>query len=302
MRIAISGGTGFLGRPLVQRLSAAGHECLVLTRHPLAQRSLPHGATPVEFVAGRPLPAERIAGAEAVIHLAGETVGVRWNDEVKRRIRDSRVQGTLELAKAAREAGTVRHFISASAVGFYGNDRGAEALTEESAPGHDFLAEVCREWEAAARTAAEGSDRIRVVTPRIGVVLHPEGGALRQMLTPIKLGVGGRLGTGAQYVSWIHREDLLGLFVFLLEAKDLHGPINATAPKPVTNAELTRAIARKLRRPAIVPVPSLALRALFGEMAENLLGGQRVIPQRAQEAGFTFRFPTLAAALDDLLG
>lgn len=290
MKVAISGGTGFVGRALVQALCARGDECVVFSRDPASAR-LPQGAIAEKLDEAEPLPPERLHGADAVVNLAGESVATRWTAEVKRRIKTSRVATTLSLVQAAQTAGTVKRFVSASAVGYYGNDRGAVPLTESSSPGSDYLAEVCHAWESAANTAS--TSEMRVVLLRIGVVLHPEGGALEKMLTPIRLGVGGRIASGKQYVSWIHRDDLVSMILFALENDAVQGPINATAPEPVTNAELTLALAKKLRRPAIFPVPAFALRALFGEMADNITGGQRVLPHRAEELGFTFRYPRL---------
>ena len=198
----------------------------------------------------------------------------------------------------AREAGTVRTFVSASAIGYYG-DRGAEPLTEASAPGDDFLARLCREWEEAARPAADGG--MRSVILRIGVVLHPEGGALGKMLPLFRAGLGGRFGSGEQYMSWVHRGDVVRLIRFVLENEHVSGPFNATAPEPVTNRAFTRALARSLGRPALLPVPAFALRAAMGEMASTVLGGQRVLPERALKSGFTFEYPALDQALSDLL-
>lgn len=298
MKIAVSGGTGFIGRPLVHRLRAAGHEILLLSRHP--ERIVRgDGLEATSFDAERPLDPRALRGAEAIIHLAGEPFLARWTADSKRRIRESRVAGTRVLVDAAREAGTVRTLLSASGVGYYG-DRGAEVLTESSSPGDDFLAQVCRDWEAAALQAAEAG--IRTVTLRSGVVLHPEGGALRKMLPFFRLGLGGRVGSGAQYMSWIHRQDAVDLAFHALRTPSLSGPLNVTAPQPVTNAELTRKLATALKRPAFARVPMIALRVAFGEMSRIVLTGQRVLPQRAIQSGYTFRFSDLDVALRDLLG
>ncbi|MGA9520040.1 MAG: TIGR01777 family oxidoreductase [Myxococcaceae bacterium] len=277
MKIAIAGGTGFIGRALVQTLANAGHEVVVLPRQRDALRAL---------------------SPDAVVNLAGENLAQRWTPEAKQRIVESRVEGTQRLVSLALEAGTVRTFVSASAIGYYGN-RGAEPLTEASAPGDDFLARLCRQWEEATRPAGDGG--MRTVILRIGVVLHPEGGALRKMLPLFRAGLGGPFGSGEQYMSWIHRGDVVRLIQFALERGDVSGPFNATAPAPVTNRAFTRALAGALRRPALLPVPSFALRAALGEMANTVLGGARVLPERALNAGFTFEYPALEQALGNLL-
>ncbi len=293
MRITVTGGTGFIGRRLVTKLLADGH-----TLHLLGRRA--HGGvrfTDWDAGAGAP-PAEAFAGTEAVIHLAGEPVAQRWTAEARRKIRDSRVQGTESLVRVLSTLGTrPACLVSASAIGIYGT-RGEEVLTESSPPGQGFLAEVCREWEeSAGRAEALG---IRVVRVRIGVVLGKSGGALARMLPPFKRGVGGRLSSGRQWMSWIHLDDLVDLIRFSLTAP-MSGPVNATAPNPVSNTEFTRVLAGTLHRPAMFPVPALALKAIFGEMAEVLLSSQRVMPQAAQSAGFRFHYPELAGALKNLL-
>ncbi len=277
MKIAIAGGTGFVGRALVQMLAQAGHEGVVLSRQRDELRTL---------------------AADAVVNLAGENLAQRWTSEARRRIVESRVDETRRLVELAAQSGTVRTFVCASAIGYYG-DRGAEPLTESSAPGDDFLARLCRQWEDAARTAVERGMRTSVL--RIGVVLHPEGGALRKMLPLFRAGLGGRFGSGEQYMSWIHRGDLVRMLQFAVENDEVEGPLNATAPEPVTNRAFTRALAKALRRPAVFPVPSFALRLALGEMASTVLGSQRVLPERAQQAGFTFEHPTLEEALNHLL-
>lgn len=279
MRIAVTGAGGFIGGALVRCLSQDGHSTVVVPR-------------------GRPDPA-LLEGAGAVVHLAGEPVAQRWTPAAKQRIRASRAEGTLHLVEAiASLASAPATLVSASAIGFYGS-RGDEVLTETSSPGADFLASVCAEWEsAAARAAGSG---VRVVSLRIGMVLGPHGGALAKMLLPFRLGLGGRLGSGRQWMSWIHVDDLVALIRFALDERSLMGPVNATAPEPVTNAEFTRELGRALGRPAVLPVPAFALRLLFGEMSEVLLSSQRVAPAAAQAAGFAFRHPRLAPALRNLL-
>lgn len=300
MKVAVTGATGFLGPSLVQGLLEAGHQVHVLVRNPEhALSRLPAGVTGAAFRAGEPLAPEALAGAQAVIHLAGEPINQRWTREAKQRIRDSRVLGTRAVVEAMRAAGTVQRFVSGSAIGYYGGEHGAEPLTEESSPGGDFLAEVCKGWEAEAASAHEFG--VRTTVTRMGVVLHPEGGVLHSMLPPFRMGAGGRVGSGKQYVSWIHRADAIAALCFLLEHPELEGPVNVTAPEPITNAELAHALGTVLGRPSVMHVPGFMLKAALGEMAMVALEGQRVLPRRLTEAGFTFRFPRLEEALKELL-
>jgi hypothetical protein len=278
MNIAISGASGFIGRHLMKSLAAAGHAPRALSRH-----------AP---------PAESLRAADVVIHLAGEPIAQRWTAQAKRRIGESRVAGTRHLVEAL--AGLPRRpeaLICASAIGYYGS-RGDEILTESSAPGSGFLPELCVAWESEAQ-AAEALG-MRVVRMRTGLVLDARGGALQRMLPPFRMALGGRLGSGRQWMSWIHLEDLARLFQFAVE-NPVRGPLNGVAPDPVINSDFTRELARALRRPALFPVPEFALRLLFGEMADVLLSSQRVAPRAAQAAGFRFRFPQLAPALASLL-
>ena len=278
MTISISGASGFIGRHLMKSLAQAGHSLRALSRH-----------AP---------PAESLREADAIIHLAGEPVAQRWTAAAKQRILDSRVVGTRNLVEAlGRLTRRPETLICASAIGYYGS-RGDEVLTESSAPGSGFLPEVCVAWEREAQ-AAEAFG-IRVVRVRTGVVLDANGGALVRMLPPFRMGVGGRLGSGRQWMSWIHLEDLAALFQFAVESQ-VRGPLNAVAPNPVTNSDFTRELAHALRRPAVFPVPEFALKMLFGEMADVLLASQRVAPAAAEAAGFRFRFPQLAPALESLL-
>jgi hypothetical protein len=275
MNIGISGASGFIGRQLMRSLAQAGHSLDALSRH----------ASPAE--------------SDVVIHLAGEPVAQRWTAKAKQRIRESRVVGTRNLVEAlAKLPRRPEALICASAIGYYGS-RGDEILTESSAPGSGFLPGVCVAWEREAQ-AAEALG-IRVVRVRTGLVLAADGGALQRMLPPFRMGVGGRLGSGRQWTSWIHLEDLTALFQFAVESQ-VRGPLNAVAPHAVTNSDFTRELARALRRPAMFPVPEFALRLLFGEMADVLLASQRVTPAVAEAAGFRFRFPQLAPALEGLLG
>ena len=297
MNITISGASGFIGRHLLKSLAKAGHSLQVLSRH--AGGNLPAG---VRISAWDPLqgppPAESLRETDAIIHLAGEPVAQRWTAEAKQRIRESRVTGTRNLVEAlATLTRRPEALICASAIGYYGS-RGDEILTESSAPGSGFLPELCVAWEREAQ-AAEAFG-MRVVRVRIGLVLDAGGGALPRMLPPFRMGVGGRLGSGRQWMSWIHLEDLAALFQFAVESQ-VRGPLNGVAPHAVTNSDFTRELARALGRPAVFPIPGFVLRLLFGEMADVLLASQRVTPGAAEAAGFRFRFPQLAPALAGLL-
>ena len=297
MNITISGASGFIGRRLLKVLGAGGHRLHILSRH--AGTNMPPGVrlSVWDPMKGRP-PAESLENADAVVHLAGEPVAQRWTAEAKRRIRDSRVLGTGHLIEALtalpRRPGVL---VSASAVGYYGS-RGEEVLDESAPPGTGFLAEVCAAWEQEAQAAAALG--MRVVLIRIGVVLDPKGGALARMLLPYRLGIGGKLASGQQWMSWIHLADQAEMFRFALE-NPVSGAWNGVAPAAVINREFTRELAQALRRPAFFPVPKLALQALFGEMSVVLLESQHVVPRAAQAAGFRFRFPQLGPALADLL-
>ncbi len=248
-----------------------------------------------------PVSPTAVSGFDAVVHLAGESVVGRWTEEKRRAIRESRVEGTRNLATAlAHCEAKPRVLVCASAVGFYGN-RGDEPLREESPAGQGFLPEVCREWEDASRIAAEAG--IRTVNVRIGLVLSPKGGALGNMLKPFKLGLGGRIGSGQQWWSWIHVDDIVGGIQHAMGTDSLSGPVNFVAPNPVRNAEFTKVLASVLRRPAFFPVPEFALRLAFGKMAaeELLLASQRVEPGKLNASGYTFRFRELRAALENLV-
>jgi uncharacterized protein (TIGR01777 family) len=294
MNITLTGASGFIGQALVARLRAEGH-----TLRALGRRTVP-GLPTTLWDGLAPAPAEALAGADAIVHLAGEPVAQRWDAAVKRRIRDSRVISTRQLVSALGQlAPRPAVLVCASAIGYYGS-RGDERLSETSPPGHGFLEDVCVEWEREADAAAALG--LRVVKIRIGIVLGAQGGALRQMLPPFRLGLGGPLGGGRQWMSWIHLDDLVELFRFALERPDVSGALNGTAPHPVTNSEFTRELARAVRRPALFPVPALALRLLYGEMARILLASQRVLPEAALGAGFGFRYPELRPALAQILG
>ncbi len=293
MNVTLTGATGFLGRHIVAALLEAGHHPRILTRTPPA--NLPPG---VDFSLWPSDTGEGLHSADAVIHLMGEPVAQRWSAEVKTRIRSSRVDGTRRLAEALDSIpDKPQVVVSASAIGYYG-ERGDETLTESSPPGQGFLADVCVEWEKSADLLEALG--IRVVKIRIGLVLGKDGGALDKMLPPFRLGIGGKLGSGRQWMSWIHIDDLAALFRFALENPAVAGPVNATAPNPVTNAEFTRELAHALHRPALFPVPAFALHVLYGEMAGMILASQRVLPEAAESAGYVFRHPDLPAALASL--
>jgi uncharacterized protein (TIGR01777 family) len=304
VRVAVSGASGLIGRALVRALSERGEQVTVLSRDPdAARRNLPMAA---QWTAWQPereaAPTSALVGCHAVVHLAGEPIAKRWSAKAKRSIRESRVLGTENLVAGLRAC--PRHerprvLVSGSAIGYYGA-HGQEPIDEEAPPGEDFLAAVCVAWEAAARRAEELG--LRVVRLRTGVVLDPAGGALGKMLPPFKLGVGGPVAGGAQYVSWIHTEDLVGIVLAALGDERWQGPVNATAPEPATNAELSKALGRVLRRPAAMPVPALALRALYGAMAQIVTTGARVLPAKALVLGYRFAHPSLEEALRSALG
>jgi len=299
MRALVTGATGFVGRRLLEHLDRP----VVLTRD-TRRASATLGARAGRIVAWNPLagpaPAEAFEGVDAVFHLAGESVAeARWSAAQKRRILESRTVGTRHLV-AGLSACAARPpvLVSASAVGFYGN-RGDDELTEAEGPGHDFLADVCVAWEKEAEAARDLG--MRVVAARTGIVLGAGGGALQRMLLPFKLGAGGPLGSGRQWMPWIHVTDLARLYLHAAATSTLVGPMNAVAPNPVRNVEFTKALARQLRRPAFLPAPYFGLRLAFGEFAKVLFDSQRVVPRAALESGFRFHYPDLAGALADIL-
>ncbi len=296
MHIAVTGSRGLIGSALVPHLTDAGHRVTRLVRETGTPGTIAWDtARGVEDLA-------QLEGVDAVVHLAGESLaGGRWTAERKAEIRRSRVEGTERLCESlAMVPRPPRVVVSASAIGFYG-DRGGDILSESSGPGDDFLARLCREWEQATAIASQVG--IRVVHLRFGVVLSRAGGALRKMLLPFKLGMGGRLGPGTQFWSWIALDDALGVTHHALVTEDLQGPVNAVAPAPVTNAEFTHILARVLRRPALVPMPAFMARLVFGEVADALLlASQRVAPTRLNASGYRFRHPDLEEAIRSLLG
>jgi len=304
MRIVVTGGTGFIGRPLCQRLVELGHAVSALTRDPATARA--RLAPPVSVIGwqgSRGATGElmtALGNAEVVINLAGAPIAQgRWTEQTKDRLRRSR-EGTTSALVAALAQLRARPvlLISASAIGYYG-PRQDEPLREDAPSGAGFLASLCREWEAAARAAERLG--VRVVLPRIGVVLGKNGGALARMLPVFRLGLGGPLGNGTQWLSWIHLDDLIELLLFLLD-QAVGGPVNATAPHPVTNEEFSRVLGQTLERPVWLRTPAFVLKLLLGQMAEELLlTGQRVLPARAEAMGFRFRYPTLSEALHAIL-
>lgn len=294
MRILISGASGLIGHAASQALNAAGHSVSRLVRG----GTLAPGD--VQWTPGAELAPEALKDVDAVLHLAGRTVAGRWNDRVKAEIRDSRVPPTAALARSIAASfktyGKPATFVSASAIGFYGS-RGDEVLTEASSPGHGFLPEICRQWEAA--TAAASDAGVRVVSPRIGLVLSAEGGALAAMLPLFRLGLAGRIANGRQWWSWISIEDMVAILVFAITNESARGPINATSPVQLTNAEFTRTLAQVLHRPAIFPLPASIARLMFtgGAAEELMLSSQRVAPAKLEQLGFKFQDRDLKATL-----
>jgi uncharacterized protein (TIGR01777 family) len=301
MRVLVTGASGFLGSAVCDALLARGDEAVGLTRDPeRARQGNPtvawHAWSPV---AERP-PASALAGVEGVVNLVGEPIDQRWTETAKERIRSSRDRATKNLVDAISAAEPrPTTLVSQSAVGYYG-DRGEAVVDESTGPGSTFDAELCVAWEAAAHEAEKVG--VRVVVVRTGLVLDPEHGLLKQLLVPFKLGVGGPLAGGRQYMPWIHADDEVRLLLWALDNDKASGTYNATAPNPVTNREFSKTLGRVLGRPAVVPVPKLVLKARFGsELGEVATGGQRTVPRRAVDAGFEFRHPELEAALGDLL-
>jgi hypothetical protein len=293
-RILVSGVSGPIGSALLPTLKARGYSVTRLVRGATT------GEDQISWNPAQAMAPEVVSGFSAVIHLAGESIVGRWTKTKKTKIRDSRVAGTTALAEAlARTKHKPQVFVCSSAIGYYG-DRGDEVLNEKSKPGTGFLPDVCREWESATHAAAHAG--IRTVQMRTGVVLSPRGGALGKMLTPFKMGVGGKIGDGRQWMSWIDVQDMVGAIHHILNSDLLHGPVNLVAPKPVTNAEFTKTLAGVLSRPAILPMPAFAVRLLFGEMGDTvLLGSQRVEPTQLVMSGYPFRFSSLRASLENIL-
>jgi uncharacterized protein (TIGR01777 family) len=293
-KILVSGSSGLIGAALILALKSSGYEvaCLV--------RGAASGKGQIQWEPARAIALDSVSGFDAVIHLAGESIVGRWTEAKKRRILESRVQGTRNLVEALAAAPQrPRLLISASAIGYYG-DRGEEALRENSSSGNGFLPEVCREWEAAAEPATQAG--IRTVQMRFGVVLSRCGGALQKMLLPFRIGVGGNIGSGRQWMSWVDIEDLVGAVQHVIKTETLQGPVNVVAPNPVTNAEFTETLASVLSRPAILPMPAFAARLVFGQIGDELLlASQRVEPAKLLASGYVFQKPDLRKALEDIL-
>ena len=301
MNVTLTGATGLIGTGIVRALQARGDAVTVLSRDPDKARAAlgdvdVHAWRPRE----EPAPAAALSGRDAVVHLAGESVAQRWTDDARRAIHDSRERGTRNLvaglAAAEQRPGVL---VSASGVNYYG-PRGDEPLTEDAPPGDDFLARVCMAWEREAAAARELG--LRVATLRTAVVLDQNGGALSKMLPFFRLGIGGPVAGGRQYLPWIHAEDIVGLYLAALDGADWVGAANACAPEPATNRDFSRALGRALHRPALAPVPGFAVRLLYGDMAEIVTAGQRTVPMRALEHGYAFRHTDLDEALRDALG
>jgi len=304
MKVAVTGATGLIGSALTSALLHRGDRVLALSRDPVsAARALGNDVEVVGWAdpVASPPPAAALTGADALVHLLGAPIAQRWNEPTKRAISDSRVLSTRSIVGCLRELGDggPRALICQSATGYYG-PRHTEPVREDAAAGGDYLADVTSAWEREARGAEELG--MRVVRTRTGVVLSPRGGALAKMLPPFRLGLGGPVAGGAQYVPWIHIDDVVGALLLCLDDPRVSGPVNVTAPAPVSNAEFSRALGRVLRKPAVLPVPGLALRLLYGEMASVVTTGQRAIPDRLQQLGYEFRYPELEPALRDVLG
>src|SRR5262245_44761302 len=307
MRVFVTGGTGLIGARLVRTLRKRGDEVVVLSRRPDAWESVGPDCTIIQGDPTVPGPwQDRIRDCDGVVNLAGAGIfDQRWTREYKQLIRDSRVKSTANVVDALRKSGgTGKVLVNASAIGYYG-PHGDEELDESRPPGRDFMAGVCVEWEAASRGAEAVGTRVAMI--RTGIVHDARGGALKQLLLPFKLGLGGPVGMalrpkdwGRQYWSWIHHADLIGIFLLALDHREASGPINGTAPHPVTNKEFARAFGKVLGRPAFAPTPALALRLMLGEVADVVATGQRVLPRKALALGYQFQFPTIDAALAEL--
>jgi len=305
MKVVVTGATGLIGPGLIAALSERGDEVTVLSRNPdrtrvkLGGDVRAHRWDPLS----EPAPAQALAGHDGVVHLAGEPVAQRWSERAKQAIRDSRVTGTRNLVEGLRGLDTEARpkvLISSSAIGYYGA-HGPEPIDEEAPAGEDFLAQVCAAWEVQARAVVTELD-MRAVQMRTGVVLDRSGGALEKMLPAFRLGIGGPVAGGRQYMAWIHRDDLIGMMLAALDDERWSGPVNATAPEPVSNREFSHALGRVLHRPSLLPVPELALHLLYGEMAEIVTTGVRAVPAKALVLGYSFEYPRLDEALKAALG
>jgi uncharacterized protein len=298
MNILITGATGFIGQRLVQRLKASGHEVWGLSRHPeRAAAAVPQADRFYTWQEGELPPLDVVAGADAIVHLAGESVNGRWTDAKKQRILDSRIDGTRNLVNAITLSGVSAPLVSTSAVGFYG-DRGDEELSESSLPGHGFLTEVTQRWEEEALAVERIGTRVAVL--RLGIVMGLDGGALQKMAPLFRFGLGGPLGSGKQWWPWVHVDDVASVFEAALTNKSWRGIYNLTAPQPVRQKEFAAALGSAMGRPSIMPVPSFALRAIQGEFADEVLFSKRVLPVRVLEAGYRFRYPEVHGAMQAL--
>ena len=297
MKIAVTGATGLIGTALSERLHKQGNEIIAISR----RKNLSSSYSVVHWNVERgELDTSALEGIDAVVHLAGETIAERWSARKKALIRSSRVEGTKLLVEGLKSLSKKPSvLVSSSAIGFYGN-RGDEELNESAAPGTGYLPEVCQDWEAEAARADKLG--MRVVRMRGGIVLSTKGGALAKMLLPFKLGLGGPVGSGRQWMSWIHIDDVVGGYHFALHQPEFHGVANLNAPRPARNHEFTKALGRAVSRPALLPAPGFALKLVFGEMAQDLLlDGQRVLPRHLEQAGFKFQYPGLDEALRDII-
>jgi uncharacterized protein (TIGR01777 family) len=299
MKVVITGATGFVGQVIVKQLLAAGDEVIVLTRN-VAKAAITLGSTCryYQWDDKESLPPlEALEGADGVINLMGETISNRWDDQQKKKIYDSRIYGTRKLIEGFEKLNQKpKVFVSTSAIGIYGN-RGAQELNESSTLADDFLAKVCKDWENEGNKARNHGARVVII--RVGIVLGPKGGALAKMLPVFKLGGGGPLGSGRQFMSWIHVEDLASMYVEALKNNEIKGILNGTSPYPVSNADFTKVLGEVLHRPAFLPAPAFAIKLAFGEMSQILLEGQKVLPVKFKEAKFKFRYPTLEMAIKE---
>lgn len=301
MKIFVTGGTGFVGRYLSGRLADLGHEISILTRSAGKAKKSISWATMIEGDPRKPGEwQQRAAESDAAINLAGASIFTLWTDAARKKILDSRVLTTRNLVDGLCASGKKKILLNASAVGYYGSRMDDEILAEDSPPGAEFMSEVCMKWEDEAEKAARSGARVALL--RFGIVLGRGGGALSMMLPAFRHLLGSSMGSGRQWMSWVHQEDLANVFSFLLNSREISGPVNCAAPNPVRNSEFAKIVARTLGRPLVLPgVPAFLLRTLLGEFANVVLKGQRVIPKRLMEAGFSFRFPTLQQALEDLI-
>jgi uncharacterized protein (TIGR01777 family) len=301
MKILVTGGTGFVGRPLVRKLVENNHEVVLLSRNPEAAKSalaLPLTVFKWDPEASTP-PKEAYQGIEGIVHLAGESIAAgRWTEKQKKKILDSRTLSTRNLLKGAVEAGVKpKALVMASAIGIYG-DRGNDSLSESSPQGIGFLADVCRAWEKESQYP--GLESVRKVNLRIGIVLGKDGGALQKLLPLFKLGGGGPVGNGKQWMSWIHRSDLVEMILYSLTHDNVSGAVNAVAPNPSTNAEFSKALGKAVNRPAFMPAPAIALKLAMGEMSELVLASQKVEAKKILDSGFVFKYPKIQEALDEI--